>query len=62
MINIHERQQEIFILVNPDLETCNPIGWQDSRQPIRSHASKSLLTNVDFNMDFMDESKPELTE
>ena len=32
------------MLVNKD--------FQHSRQPIRSHVRKSLLTNTEFNMDF----------
>ena len=35
------------MLVNTDFQT-----WQHSRQPIRSHVSKSVLTNMAFNMDF----------
>ena len=40
------------ILVNKDFQTWHPIGWQHSRQPIRSRDRKSLLTNMEFNMDF----------
>ena len=34
------------ILVNKDIQTWRLIGWQHSRQPMRSHVRKSLLTNV----------------
>ena len=48
--------QEISILksmlVNIDFQTSHLIGWQHCRQPIRSHVRKSLLTNMEFNMDF----------
>ena len=40
------------LLVNKDFQTWHLIGWQHSRQPIRSHVRKSLLTNMEFNMDF----------
>ena len=40
------------MLVKKDFQTCHLIGWQHSRQPIRSHVKKSLLTNMEFNMDF----------
>ena len=40
------------MLVNNDFQTWHLIAWQHSRQPIRSHARKSLLTNMEFNMDF----------
>ena len=35
------------------LQTWHLIGWQHSHQPIRSHVSKSLLSNMEFNMDFI---------
>ena len=38
--------------VNKDFQTWHLIGWQHSCQPIRSHVRKSLLTNMEFNMDF----------
>ena len=37
---------------NKDFQTWHLIGWQHNRQPIRSHVRKSLLTNVEFNIDF----------
>ena len=40
------------ILVSKDFQTWHLIGWQHSRQPIRSHVRKCLLTNMEFNMDF----------
>ena len=40
------------ILVNKDLQTWHLIGWQHGCQPIRSHVRKSVLTNMEFNMDF----------
>ena len=39
-------------LVEKDFQTWSLIGWQHSRQPIRSHVRISLLTNMDFKMDF----------
>ena len=43
---------EIFMLVNKDFQNWQLIGWQHSRQPIRSHVRKFLFTNMEFNMDF----------
>ena len=40
------------MLANKDFQTWHLIGWQYKRQPIRRHVKKSLLTNMDFNMDF----------
>ena len=40
------------MLANKDFQTWHLIGWQHSRQPIRSHVRKSLLINMEFNMDF----------
>ena len=40
------------MLVNKDFQTCRQIGWQQSRQPIRSHVRKPLLINMKFNMAF----------
>ena len=40
------------MLDNKDFTTWHLIGWQHSHQPIRSHVRKSLLTNMEFNMDF----------
>ena len=37
------------MLVNSDFQTWHLIGWQHSRQPIRSHVRKYLLTNMEFN-------------
>ena len=41
------------MLLNIDFQTWNLIGWQHNRQPISSHVRKSLLTSMDFNMDFI---------
>ena len=41
------------LLVNKDFQTWHLIGWQRSRQPIRSHVRKSLSTDMNFNMDFL---------
>ena len=41
----------IYIPQKP-FQTWHLIGWQHSRQPIRSHVRKSLLTNKEFTMDF----------
>ena len=40
------------MLVNRDFQTWHLIGWQHSRQPIRSHVRKSLLTNMEFKHGF----------
>ena len=40
------------MLVNKDFQTWLLIGWQHICQPIRSQVKKSLLNNMDFNMDF----------
>ena len=40
------------VFVYKDFQTWHLIGWQHHRQPIRSHVRKSLLTNIEFNMDF----------
>ena len=37
------------MLVNKDFQTWHLIGWLHSRQPIRSHVRKSLLTKIRFN-------------
>ena len=42
----------IYMLANKDFQTWHLIGWKYSRQPNRSHVKKSLLTNMEFNMDF----------
>ena len=39
-------------IANTDFQIWHLISWQHSCQPIRSHVRKSLLTNMDFNMDF----------
>ena len=39
------------IFANKDFQTWYLIGWQLCCQPIRKHFRKSLLTNMDFNMD-----------
>ena len=44
-------QVKIYVS-NKDFQTWHLIGLQHSRQPIRSHVRKSLLTNMEFNMDF----------
>ena len=41
-----------YMLINKDFQTWHLIGTQHSRQPTRSHARKSLFTNMNFNMDF----------
>ena len=41
------------MLVNKDFQTWYLIGWQHSRQPIKSHVRKSFLTNAEFDMDFI---------
>ena len=43
-VKIHVSQQRF--------QTWHLIGWQHSCQPIRSHVRKSMLTNMEFNMDF----------
>ena len=40
------------MLAYKDFQTKHLIGWQHSRQPIRSQVNESLLTNMEFNMDF----------
>ena len=40
------------MLINKDFQTWHLIGWQHSRRSIRSQVRKSLLTNMEFNMDF----------
>ena len=44
--------------VNKDFQTWFLIGWQQSRQPIRSHVRKSMLTYKDFNFDFLSNPGP----
>ena len=39
-------------------QTWRLIGWQYSRQAIRSHVTKLWLTNMDFNMDLMSNRGP----
>ena len=46
------------MLVNKDYQTCHLNGWQHSHQPIRNHVRKSLLTNMEFNMDFTLQPRP----
>ena len=41
------------MLINKNFQTWLLIGWQHSRQPIRSHVRKFVLNNMDFNMDFI---------
>ena len=38
---------------NKNFQTWLLIGWQLCYQPIRCHVRKSLLTNMDFDMDFL---------
>ena len=38
------------MLVNKDFQTWHLIGWQHSRQPIRSHVRKSLFTCLLSNL------------
>ena len=40
------------MLANKDFQTQHLIGWQHIHQGIKSHVRKSLLTNMEFNMDF----------
>ena len=40
------------MLVNKNFPTWHMIGFQHSHQPIRSDVRKSLLSNMEFNMDF----------
>ena len=42
------------MLVNKGFQTLLLIVWQHSRQPIRSHVRKSMLTNMELNMDYID--------
>ena len=35
------------MVVNKDLQNWRLIGWQQSRQRIKSHVKKSLLTNME---------------
>ena len=44
--------REIFVLVNNRFQIWFLTVWHHSRQPIRSHVRKSLLTNMDLNMFF----------
>ena len=39
------------VLINKDFLTWHLIGCQLCCQPIRCHVWKSLLTNMDFNME-----------
>ena len=55
-VTLGQHYEEISMLksmvVNKDFQTWHLIGWQHSHQPIRSHVRKSLLTSMEFNMDF----------
>ena len=55
-VTLGQHYEEICMLksmvVNKYFQTWHLIGWQHSRQPIRSHVRKSLLTSMEFNMDF----------
>ena len=46
------------MLVNKDFQTRHLIGWQHSRQPIKSHVRKSLLANMEFNIDLLSNPQP----
>ena len=39
------------MLANKSFQTLHIIGWLQIHQPIRDHAGKSLLTNIDIDMD-----------
>ena len=39
------------MLINKDSQSWHLIGWQHSRQPIKGHDRKLLLTYMDFNKD-----------
>ena len=39
-------------LINTDFQTLHLIAWHHSCQQIRNLVRKSLLTNMEFNMDF----------
>ena len=41
-----------YILSNNDFQTWLVVGWQHSRQPIRSFVRKSLLIIMGFSMGF----------
>ena len=45
------------MLFDKDFQTWHLIGWQHSRQPIRSHVRKSLLTDMEFHVDFNRQSR-----
>ena len=45
------------MLINKDVHTWDLIGWQHSHQQIRSLVRKSLLMNLDFNMDLFLETQ-----
>ena len=40
------------MLVNKHVKTWHLIGWHHARQPITSHVRISLLTDMEFNMEF----------
>ena len=40
------------MLANKYFQTWHLIGWQHSRQPIKSHVRKPLSTDMEFNMNF----------
>ena len=46
--------------VNENFETWLLFGWQLCCQPIRSHVRKFLLTDMDFNIDFLCNGGPHL--
>ena len=48
------------MLVKKDFQTCHLIDCQHSRQPIRSHVRKALLTDMEFNMDLLRDPGPRL--
>ena len=42
-----------YMAVNKVFQAWQLIGWQHSRQPIRSQVRNSMLTKMDFNMNFL---------
>ena len=49
-----------FILVSKNFLTWLLIGWQLCCQPIRCQVWKSLLTNMDFNKEMSQKSRPQM--
>ena len=46
------------MLVNKNFQTWLLIGWQLCCQPIQSQVWKSVLNNMEFIMDFAEQSRP----